>query len=88
MNINVVAKRLGYYNLKRRYEGHHFQMKLKDFVKKEAVRDPKDKEFFKVDGKEYLVPSWVDVLVDDKPKKVKPATVQEEPQEEQIDEVI
>jgi hypothetical protein len=88
MNINVIATKLGYYNHKRRPEGSHFQMKLKDFILKSDVLNPKDKTFFIVDNKEYLAPSWVDVLVDDKPRKAKASKFKDEPQDEFTDEVI
>lgn len=88
MNINVIAKRQGYFGLKRRYEGDHFQMKLKDFVKKADILKPDGKEFFVVDGIEYHVPSWVEVVLPgDTPKKAKASKVRFEA-EVQNDDVI
>lgn len=88
MNINVIAKKLGYYGLKRRKEGAHFQMKLKDFTEKEEVAKPEGKEFFSVNGKEYLIPSWIEIVdsvATDKPKKAKSGKVQDEPLIDQDD---
>lgn len=84
--VKVLAKRTGYYGHKRRREGAEFAMNEKDFIKKEKVLNQDGKEFIKIEGDEFLVPTWVELVdVEEKPRpKAKPKS--QEPKE--TDDVI